>query len=97
MMEESFLLDDSGHVVVRSSYDEGAETPQSRGDSALELPLFEEIAVVAALLEGRSGYLELPSEDGSRLVAWYRMSGIGWYYAVTADAEELLEASQRSP
>ena len=91
-VKESFLLDDNGHVVVRSHYAEagGFRAPDD-ANSALRLPLFEEIEVVAEVLAGRSGYMELERDDGDQLIAWYRMNALGWYYAVVADARAVLQ------
>jgi eukaryotic-like serine/threonine-protein kinase len=91
-VQESFLLDDNGRVVVRSNFSEhgGFRAPED-SNSALQLPLFEEIEVVAEVLAGRSGYRVLEAPDGDRLVAWYRMNALGWYYAVVADARAVLQ------
>jgi eukaryotic-like serine/threonine-protein kinase len=89
-IEESFLVDENGHVVVRSNYQEEGGPRVPDANEALRLPLFEEIEVVAEVLAGRSGYREFTRGGDDRLVAWYRMNALGWYYVVTADAEALL-------
>ena len=91
-VQESFLLDDNGCVVVRSHFSEagGFRAPED-SNSALRLPLFEEIEVVAEVLAERSGYREFERDDGDRLIAWYRMNALGWYYAVVADARAVLQ------
>jgi eukaryotic-like serine/threonine-protein kinase len=98
---ETLLVDDEARVVVRSSdtsADPGStpgETPTTDLDSegAIELHPLELPAVRSAILEHRSGHIE-PDEAGpQRIVVFYPLSSLGWYYVVVADSAKIREAA----
>jgi len=81
-IDEAFLLDDQGRIVVRS------EGPQTEDAGALALEQHPDPMVVADVLAGRSG---THRADG-RLTMVFPLRALGWWYVVTADEAELLRA-----
>ena len=85
-VQQTYLVTDTGRVAMRSGA--GSDFSESlREDGSLNLKLFEDIDVVAAILSERSGH----KTEGSQLVAWQRMHALGWYYVARADAAAVLE------
>jgi serine/threonine-protein kinase len=88
---ESFLLDNKGRIVVRSGQS-GRRMAESGSDSALELKPFPVPKVVAAIVKNESGLLETEREGGSRLVVYYRMPSLGWFYVEEVETAAVLSA-----
>ncbi|MCP4870493.1 MAG: protein kinase [Proteobacteria bacterium] len=84
-VRESFLLDEQARVIIRSGYQE--QTPPVDPSGKLAPPRFDSADAVDSMLDGGSGYVE--TADGT-LIAWYRLSALGWFYVVEADAGGLL-------
>jgi eukaryotic-like serine/threonine-protein kinase len=86
-IESAYLLDESGRVVVDSDQ-RGARGRGIGENQSLKLEPFEHPAVVDAVLEGRSGYVE----SRRSLVVFYRLHALGWYYVVVGDAAAILSS-----
>ncbi len=86
---ESFLLDNQGRIVVRSGQSEREMTGESSG-SALALKPFPVPEVVAAVLQNASGLLETDQGGNSRLVVYYRMPSLGWFYVEEVETAAVL-------
>jgi len=79
---ESFILDDDGYVVVRSSQKETAR------DVIEDDPvLFEDAAVLARTKKAQAGHAAM---SNGRLAVWSRLSAIPWTYLVVAEESALL-------
>jgi hypothetical protein len=87
-IESAYLLDESGRVVVDSNQ-RGSRGRGIGENQSLKLEPFELPVVVDAVLEGRSGYVE----SGRRLVIFYRLHALGWYYVVVGDAAAVLSSA----
>lgn len=90
---ESFLLDARGQIMVRSSERSrmvgmgfGAFRPQQ----VMDTPLFDRNAVVEAIQRGGSGLLRYQRDGRPVLLAFYRLSALGWYYAIEVDQDLFL-------
>jgi serine/threonine-protein kinase len=84
-VEEAFLLDEKARIVLRSR--DARKIQKGVLHDAASLEAFHLPVVVADVLEKRSGYREVSSSSGSVLVAYNRMSVLGWYYVVTAGVD----------
>ncbi len=88
-VQETFLVTDTGRVVVRSGA--GSDFSESlTADGALQLRTLDDPEVVAAMAQGKSGH----RLDGDRLVAWQRMHALGWFYVARADRHAVLHGGQ---
>ena len=78
-IEHTYLLDGSGTIVVDAS---GA-----LAGAALASPrLYPREDVVASVLKKRSGYVSYRDHDRAKVLAYYRLGSIGWYFLAEADA-----------
>ena len=98
-VEEALLVDDDGRVVTATK-DEGERARQSQvtasdeeSEPPIELPPLRFSAVRNAIEKKGSGHIELDTVTGRRIVTFYRLSSLGWYYVVVADPERLTPAT----
>jgi len=89
-VRESYLLNDEGGIVVRSSDREKAATGKSGWAKRLELARYPVEAVVDRIQGRESGYVLEEREEGSLLVGYYRLGALGWYFVAEARADEVL-------
>lgn len=75
---DSFLLNSKGEILVASL------------DSSKTGDTFYNPVIVNEILEHRSGYRVLNTEDGKRLYFFVQMGNAGWYYVVQGREKELL-------
>ena len=80
---ETLLLDDRGHIIVRSGLLNDATVPL--GD-AFEVP-----EVIAAIEEHRSGMEWLDTERGDEIVAFNRLTSNGWTFVMQGPASVMLK------
>jgi len=80
---ESFLLDNQGRIVVRSSQTKVVE--DDKNNSTLKLPPFPIQIVTEAVKREESGLMETEIEGKSRLIVFYQMSSLKWYYVEQID------------
>lgn len=81
---ESFLIDEKGLVMVRSSI------PKSNGKVEFEYSPFDHPEVLAASKTQAQGRLELSE---GRLGVWARLEAVPWTYVVVGKTSDLLQAS----
>jgi hypothetical protein len=81
---------------VTTTKDEGERARQSRvtasdeeSEPPIELAPLRFPAVRDAIEEKDSGHVEVDTPTGPRIVTFYRLSSLGWYYVVVADPERL--------
>jgi serine/threonine-protein kinase len=90
---ESYLLDDKGNIVVRSRPE--PEPEKQPGDASLQLKPFPVEQVVQAILRNESGLVEVEENEKSRIIAFYRMRSLKWYYVEKTDTEVILKSRNR--
>ncbi len=93
-VEGSFILDDQGRVVVRSS--QKGEKYNATVHPDLKLPPFEQTQVLAAVKANKTGHVIETVNGRQRLTAYYRLHALGWYYVIQADLETALAAVPES-
>jgi serine/threonine-protein kinase len=81
-IEEAFLLDDQGRIVVRSA------GLQAEDAGALTLESHPDPRVVDSVRRGESGTFRTDRQ----LTMIFPLRALGWWYVVTADEDELLSA-----
>ena len=75
---DAFILNAKGEVLISSL--EAAKTGS----------LFSNDIIVNEILEERSGYRVLPTNDGARVYLFVQMGNAGWYYVIQGLEKELL-------
>ncbi|RLB55546.1 MAG: hypothetical protein DRI90_19375 [Deltaproteobacteria bacterium] len=89
-VEERFLLDQEGRIVVRSSQLEARFKAGTLHD-ALDLAPFPVADVVAAVKNQESGQVESRASGNRIVTGYHRIPSLGWYYVVMTDLERVLE------
>lgn len=80
-VRKTYLVDPEARVVVDSSQKSKFREDKSKAYHEFKLPLFDHPKVVKDILKGQSGYLETPE----KLLIYYPLPTLGWYYIVEAD------------
>jgi len=91
---ESFLLDDKGRIVVRSSQLDAEITGASENSSTLDLKPFPVKDVVKAINKGESGLVEIKHEKESRIIVFCEMPSVNWYYVEEIDIKAILKKGE---
>ncbi len=86
---ESFLLDNTGRVVVRSSHLR-SEMAQGAAGPGLELKLFPVEGVVKAILRKEGGLVEINAGAQSRMFVFYQLPSLGWFYVEELQSSAVL-------
>lgn len=81
-IEDSFLVDEKGHIIVKSS----ERKPELDADGKLLLKEYPNAKIKADILQQKSGYLI----EENRLYVYHHMNSLGWFYIIEGDATELL-------
>lgn len=88
--QERFLLDQEGRIVVRSSH-LATHREEGRLHDALELPPYPIERIRDDVRAQRSGITEITLARQSKLIAYYRIDALGWYYVEELDTARVLE------
>ncbi|QTA87752.1 protein kinase domain-containing protein [Desulfonema magnum] len=88
---ESFLLDDRGRIVVSSQLE--ADVQEHSTDPALKLEPFPVPEVAEAIVRGESGLREVEHNGESRIIVFYQMSALKWYYVEEIDTYAILDSA----
>ncbi len=91
---ESFLLDDKGRIVIRSSQLDAEVTGASENSSTLDLKPFPIKDVVKAINKGESGLVEIKHEKESRIIVFCEMPSVNWYYVEEIDIAAILKKGE---
>lgn len=89
---ESFLLDQKARIVVRSEQ-LGKDMKDRASGPGLELKPFGVKPVVESIYRNQSGLHEVKGNGDSRLIVYYQMPSLGWYYVEELETEEVLKSA----
>jgi len=89
-LEETYLLNDKAEVIVRSSDKSQSYAIGTLINSVEDLEVFDNEYVVNKISKGQSGHYFYIDRGREKVIAYYKLNSIGWYYVAKADAEELL-------
>jgi len=95
-IQESFLLNREGEIVIRSSDSkkkQGLRFGEQRLDAVLDTPLFPQAQVLQDVRQQKLGYFEYQENSRNLLVAYYPITSINWYYVVLVNGDELFRAA----
>ena len=92
-IERTLLLNEKGEIIVTSS-----DKTQSYGLGTLinsigDLDVYPNQAVVSKILGGGSGQYRYTEKGRSKMLAYYKLNSLGWYFIAEADEKELLAVS----
>jgi hypothetical protein len=90
-VDEADLVDEKARVVVSWRSDHVSQpVPAGREEEAISLDMLKIPSVRSAILAGEIGKREIDAGAAKKVVGFYRLQSLGWYYVVTADAGRLL-------
>lgn len=89
-LEETYLLNDKAEIIVTSSDKSKIYGLGTLINSIDELEVFQNEYVVNKINKGQSGHYFYIERGREKVIAYYKLNSIGWYYVAKADAEELL-------
>jgi eukaryotic-like serine/threonine-protein kinase len=94
-VERASLVDGEGRKIV-DSFDANKRFKTNGKDESIELGEFDIPEIAKAIREGAVGLRELKREGKPLVVAFTKLTVLGWYLVVEVEAESVLEAG-RSP
>lgn len=88
-IENTYLLNERGAIVVDSleaskSYERGTLI-----NAIDELEIYPRKNVVENIIQGKSGIINYSENGREKILAYYKLNSIGWYYLVEADAKSV--------
>ncbi len=89
-LEETYLLNNKAEIIITSSEKSIAYGLGTLINSIDELEVFQNEYVVNKINKGQSGHYFYIERGREKIIAYYKLNSIGWYYVAKADAEELL-------
>ena len=90
-IENTYLLNEEGRIVVASSDQAESYKLGTLINSIRDLTVYPRAEVVDAIAQGKSGYINFKEDGKEKLIAYYRLHSIGWYYFAEADASKVIE------
>lgn len=89
-IDNTYLLNEEGRIVVASSDRAESYKLGTLVNSIKDLTVYPRKEIVNAILNGESGYFSYKENGKEKLIAYYRLNSIGWYYLAEADAAQIL-------
>ncbi len=90
-IENTYLLNDQGEIVVDSAETSNTYERGTLINSMDNLKIYSRKDVVNNILQGKSGYISYKEHGREKLLAYYGLNSIGWYYLAVADASKILD------
>jgi len=89
-IEETYLLNDKAEIVVTSSDKADTYGLGTLINAIDKLETYPNQHVVNVIKKGQSGYYSYKDKGREKIVAYYQLDSLEWYFLVEADVEELL-------
>lgn len=90
-VKESYLLDEKGRIVIRSSQLNMELDPEKSG-AGLELKTFPIAEVVQTIHRSESGLMELERAGELQIFVYQQIRSLDWYYVEQIDSNAILES-----
>ena len=84
-----FLLDEEGRIIVDASEQAKSYERGTLINSSRDLKPYWNQKVVRNISAGNSGHVDYEEAGSKKVLAYYRLNSIGWYYLVEAQLNEL--------
>ncbi|MCG8380079.1 MAG: serine/threonine protein kinase [Proteobacteria bacterium] len=95
-IEDTYLLNEKGQIVVASSDRAESYKLGTLINSIRDLTVYSNPEVVDAIMQGKSGYVSNKSGGKEKLIVYYRLNSIGWYYLAEASTSQIIETVQNN-
>ncbi len=89
-IEESYLLDEQGQIVISSNNLTNNSLPVDE-EGKLLLKRFPARTVVESVLKKESGLIELTKDNEKQLIVFYQLPSLQWYYVERFRAASVLD------
>lgn len=90
-IENTYLLNDRAEIVVNSAETSNKYERGTLINSMDNLKTYSHKDVVNNILDGKSGFVNYSENGIKKIVAYYRLNSIGWYYLAIASASMIME------
>ena len=94
-VENTYLLNDRAEIVVNSAETSGTYERGTLINSIDNLETYPHKGVVNNIRQGKSGYISYKEQGKEKLLAYYGLNSIGWYYLAEVDASKILELNTK--
>lgn len=95
-IENTYLLNDRAEIVVNSAETSGTYERGTLINSIDNLEIYPHKGVVNNIRQGKSGYISYKEHGKEKLLAYYGLNSIGWYYLAEVDASKILETKTKA-
>jgi len=89
-IENTYLLNDRAEIIVNSAETSNKYERGTLINSMDNLKIYSHKDVVNNILDGKSGFVNYSENGIKKIVAYYRLNSIGWYYLAVADESKIL-------
>lgn len=96
-VEQSYLLNEKGETMINTRDGKrmsGMHFGMSAQNTVLDTPLFDVPELVNAITQKQSGYYRYLKNGRAKLLAYYPLNALGWYYVVEVDESELFATTR---
>lgn len=89
-IEKTFLINEEGRIVVSSADNKETYKTGTLINKIRDLPLYSLPKVVTAIKNQESGNFRYDDNGTEKIIAYYRLNSIGWYYLAEVDASQIM-------
>ncbi len=91
-IENTYLLNDRSEIVVDSAEISDTYERGTLINTMDNLKTYSNKAVVNNILQGKNGYISYQEHGQEKLLAYYKLNSIGWYYLAVANAPMIMSS-----
>ncbi len=96
-VEQSYLVNEKGETQINTRDGKrmsGMHFGMNVQNTVLDTPLFDVPELVSAITQKQSGFYRYLKNGRAKLLAYYPLNALGWYYVVEVDESELFAATR---
>ncbi len=91
-IENTYLLNDRAEIVVDSSETSNTYKRGTLINAMDNLKTYPNNEVVNNILQGKNGYISYEEQGNEKLLTYYKLNSIGWYYLAIANAPMIMSS-----
>ena len=94
-VENTYLLNDRAEIVVDSTDTSNTYERGTLINTMDNLKTYPNKEVVNNILQGKNGYINYEEQGKEKLLTYYKLNSIGWYYLAVASASMVMESKTK--
>jgi len=94
-IENTYLLNDRAEIVVDSAETSNTYERGTLINTMDNLKTYSNKEVVNNILQGKNGYISYEEQGKEKLLTYYKLNSIGWYYLAVTDASKILDLKMK--